>query len=526
MPKIVEASKLKQEATKEEKVVKPKKVKKVEREAIYTTHQVNGIDIPLESLTLTSEIAMELLDWEDEEVYRVRKLKENPKLKPESVGYGENFLLKDVGGLKINCWNNIKNREFDPRWCQKIVQDILNRHWRFNGESIVIGKTGLVISGQHRLIGLILAAQEWEEGKNKHHWREVWPEVPTIQACVWTGIEEDQKTVNTIDNTRPRHESDAVYTSDIFSDLEPGEKKLCSRMLGKALNLLWTRLNCHGSFEKYQTVATSMEWLERHGRLKRAVRHIYGCNQERVLSHNLRLSVGECSALLYLMAQSKSDPDDYRNGDPPSEEQLDFSLWERAEEFWLQVSKGHKNLEPVTKALQALIDLEGGRGTEKRAILAKAWAQFGVNHKATESDLVLEYDEKDGVPTGKLKDAPTFEGADQGERVPGSDNPDPSEVEVAEGTERQVGLFRIVREAGFWNVYNDEHDKPLASFKTEPQAEEWVRKEQEKLARREGMKEKLLENRKNGSKGKGKKKAEEEDEEPAEEGEEEIEEEG
>lgn len=528
--------------------VKPKTTLKTQERSVVFPKVCVGTDlqhlipIPLEQTIVTAALARRLLGWETEEQYKARKLKANPKAKEKDLMFGDKYLLLDLNGNKVQCWHNLRNRRLRMSHVKSLAQDILNGKWKFNGEALIVGKTGLGLSVQHRLIALVLAAQEWA-GPNKAMWEKRWPTEPIIHALLVTGIEEDMETINTLDNVLARNLEDVFQASGLFRALEGNPKAMaeCSRMAAKAVDLLWLRLNCHGGGQKYQTHSASADWLERHPKVLKAVKFIHDANQERQLSSlkvnphkkdgeegadaKVSLSAGECAALLYLMAQSQSNYDDYRNAEPsPSEKALDMGLWDRACEFWLEMKDGAKSLQPVRNALAALIDLEGSRSMEKRAVLALAWKQYAEKHKITAEHLELEYVENETTGQPQLEEAVTFEGADQGDKAPGSEAKDPTLEEIEKSTADLEG-YRVMEEDGAYNVYHSDQDTdaPLSSHKTEQKAEAWVQKELSKAEQVKEMEETVAK-AKNGKKAK-KVKAEPEPDEVEDETEEEIDEE-
>src|SRR5207244_4072881 len=98
--------------------------------------------------------------------------------------------------------------------------------------------------------------------------------------------------------------------------------------------------------------------------------------------------------------------DEYRNQEPPTERGLDWSLWDKAEEFWTLLAAG-KDFIHVRTALNGLVDSApgsednqglGGRGPEKMAVLAKAWERW-KDHPATGGP---PFDKADLAPDGCL----------------------------------------------------------------------------------------------------------------------------
>ena len=158
---------------------------------------------------VTVEFAKKLLGWQSEEDYineETEGMDKEAKAKVKGVEFGKDYLLTDVEGSKVRCLNNLRNRPFSQSWALELAQSILNKQQKFNGESIIIGKTELVLSAQHRLIGLVLANQIWEgkgnlkkkEGDQSDHWKEKWPTPPVWEGVVVFGVDEDEETVHTL----------------------------------------------------------------------------------------------------------------------------------------------------------------------------------------------------------------------------------------------------------------------------------------------------------------------------------------
>jgi len=51
--------------------------------------------------------------------------------------------------------NNSHNRKLNIRRLNKFKRDIINGMWLYNGESIIVSKTGKLIDGQHRLVAVV-----------------------------------------------------------------------------------------------------------------------------------------------------------------------------------------------------------------------------------------------------------------------------------------------------------------------------------------------------------------------------------
>ena len=242
----------------------------------------NGTDLIINGVgEITRQQAEEMMGWETESSYKRRMMAENPARvargerevteeectysimsEPDSDGkrkvIGTNHFttvpvvyLGDDGKLKtfqerVRCWKNIGNRSFNLPHCRKLAQDILNRKVRLNGESIIIGETGLDLSAQHRLTALILACHIWTATKNEKI-KANWPHEPTWPSLLVRGIKEDQETVSTIDNTKPRDSGDVIETSGMFLEdadgkaMSAADRRECSRMMASAVDFMWVR---------------------------------------------------------------------------------------------------------------------------------------------------------------------------------------------------------------------------------------------------------------------------------------------
>lgn len=403
----------------------PKRQVIKEREVKYPTICINGIEIPEDSLKITVEDAKIALGWETEADYFNREKEEHPKTSREACSFGDDFLLEDEQKNKVRCWNNAENRPFYESWARSLAQDILKRQWRCNLETIIISKTGRILSGQHRLVGLVLAGQLWA-GKNKNLWARYWDEEPYIMSLVATGGSEEQEVVNTLDNVKPRSLGDIFFTSPLFADLNTKQRKEASRMLDTAVDFLMyrTKPSRESDAYKYQTHSTEIEFLDRHKKLLEYLRYMLKVNEERVLSAKpYKLRPGICAAILYLMASSESDPDTYLAAEPPSEEVLNFENEAKALRFWDELVKGTALFEPLKVAFTQLAatiradedNTEDAKPFEKRILLANAWALFLDDQPMYLEDIQPQLGTKEDG-TKFISEWPTFGGIDWGEQ--------------------------------------------------------------------------------------------------------------
>lgn len=376
---------------------KSKKLPEITRQVIYPEVQVN---VAAGANALTVQQMKDLLGWQEE---------------TEEVKFGGDYLLTDAGGKKVRCLNNAHNRPLTESWARTIAQDILNKHWKFNGETIIIGRTGLVLSGQHRLIGGVLAEQD-RTGPQEHHWKSRWDGPITMDCLVVFGIEESGEITRTLDNVKPRTLADVLFCDEaVFGKVKPADRQKLCRMADYAVRIVWHRTGAGiDAFAPKRTHSEALDFIDRHGKILKAVKHIFEEDKDGHISKIL--SPGTAAGLLYLMASCKSDVDKYRNADTRSEKKMDFEQWEKACEFWVLLSANAAEMEEVRKGLNNLVDPETGEAAplaHKMALLIKAWNVFAQGYEITAKDLKLKKEtDEEGVK--HLVECPTCGGIDLG----------------------------------------------------------------------------------------------------------------
>ena len=374
---------------------------------------------------------------------------------------------------KVRCWHNRGNRPFDSagvRWAEEIMDMILHGQWAgpltipgetVNGETIRFSKYGDMLSGQHQGTGLIWADTALKAQQKKEAMRAVelgstvvtnpkypfWQdkEGPVIETIVVTGLSSDERVLRTIDYVKPRTVGDMLYTMPLFRENDMNERREMTRMLAAAINTLWHRTDTKG----YMTHPEVVGFLERHNTLLECVEHLFvednGVTKNDRMSRlegeedaeytarmevvkkegarrisKLKVQPGMAAALMYLMATSgtphesadKPTADCYRNMMPPNEEVLDWSLWERARDFWSRFA-GHHTFLPVRMAIGRLIDSSandddnqglGGRIDERLAIICKAWNVFKDHPESSGPPFPFEITEDGRIVCDDLKD--------------------------------------------------------------------------------------------------------------------------
>jgi hypothetical protein len=375
---------------------------KTSREVVYKSV---GSKLCVGDNPFTAAMAKELLGWQAES---------------ENIKFGKDFLLVDDTGAKVRCYNNIANRPLYRSQLALLKQEHLRKRWKLNGEPIIIGKTGLVLNGQHQMISLVLAVQTWE--KQRGLWKDYWSTEPTMEKVVTMGIEETDDVANTMDTCKSRTFTDVVFRSHYFADSPLNERKALSRIANYAVRLLWTRTGA--SEDAYGVRITHSEllgFIARHPKLLGAVKHIH---EENSTGNSIGrfLSPGAAAGLLYLMATSSTDRekdshDGYAQVAFPSEEQLDFSRWNKACEFWVLVAAGSAEFRAIN-TVRASMGEEGKTTLDECcSLMVNAWLSFIAKEPLTTISLALSYlHDKNGYPT--LSELPTLGGIDIGKTEP------------------------------------------------------------------------------------------------------------
>lgn len=399
---------------------------------------------------LTASKAKELLGWEEVEA------------KDASCSVDVAALI----GKNVRMLRNTKNRYITTGWVQTLRQEHLNKKWRFNGEAIVVGKYGNVLSGQHRLLSLICAEHERTEGDAKEHWQTVWPTEVTMETLVVFGVDEGDDTFKTLNCGKPGTFAEVLFRSEHLAKVKAKDRKEVARMADYAIRLLWDRTGEKSDpYHPRRTHGEAMEFLDRHPKLLAAVKHIHEENQTgkdddgRALPPSIGqyVSPGYAAGILYLMAATKTDGAAYATSGHTAKD-CDLKSWDKAEEFWVALSQGVRGgLAAVCRAIGSLADPDsgvGGKLSEKIAILTRAWAAFLATGKVTPKDVDIggvSKDEETGdvEATGcysidedgvvKFDDDRTFGGIDKAGRV---------DVSAEEGQEDDGGSVEETKPDG------------------------------------------------------------------------------
>ena len=316
-----------------------------------------------------------------------------------------------------------------------------------NGEPIIVSQRGQITSGLKRLLALIDAREEWDRNPEKYP---KWKTEPVLETTVIYGTSDDPRIVQTNDNTHARTESHTFFVGGSAGrilgkpndSIPPKERNELCRAFQGAVDFLWRRATV-GKYWGFKTNRTAQEFADAHPMLYKCLKFIYQNNNKKnswALSRGLRITPGVLAAVMYLMAQGRSEAHKWRNG-PATEKKLDKSLWGQAESYWSGMAKPDKEgklfvmTSDIIAALHSLEDEGlGGRISEKLCVIANSWALYlEGTKKFSEENLTLKYG-RDAKGNVVIIDAPDFGGIDRGPQfsAPAESGEDDEDEELPE----------------------------------------------------------------------------------------------
>lgn len=394
------------------KISQPKKTL-AKREVVYKSVKMR---IYQDDDPIDAKRAKKMLGWTEES---------------ENVKFGSEYLIKDLDDKKIRCSNNLTNRPITPSNYMTLQSEILHKNWcgpngpghTVNGENIIIGETGSILNGQHTLIAVVLASQEWT--KNGGTWKEYWKTEPVIDKTVITGISEEDKVVNTIDTARPRTLADVIFRSVYFAKYGKVERIAMAKWTAHAIKFVWDRTGASfDAFNPKPSLTDQLDFLDRHPKLLDCIIHIYEENgkENRITRFH---TPGYSAGLLYLMSAAKDDREtddgkgycDVEKARLSSEKSLGLEMWDKACEFWVLLAGDNAGMEPVVEAIAEIKNEEEEVPIRSRAILVLAWNKFSVGKPIKANHLELAYDvetDEEGKECYTLANHPVIGGIDIG----------------------------------------------------------------------------------------------------------------
>lgn len=359
--------------------------------------------------------------------------------------FGTNYLFRDMDGVTTRCHNVMsKQRPFDPGLARRWMDEILRGNWKQNFESMVVGRTGLLIEGQHRMVALIWACQEYRKDPSRYPYWYSRKCDPYIDCLIVFGGDEDAETVNTYNTGKPRTLSDAIFAAGLFdldstsSEDRKTAKKL-SDILSYAIRELWSRTAAGVGLDIHSPSVSHSELLkffQRHSRLLECVKFILENEDGKYKRISSVLTLGYASALLYLMGCSSTQANNeegtgYSDIAEPDESLLDWSLWDKATDFWIDVASRNKSMNALIESIGNLLDqglrcfvkdydfgesadpIIGVLNEERKALVIKAWNLYVDDKPITEAKLRLEV-AVDGEGRVTRQETPTCYGIDVG----------------------------------------------------------------------------------------------------------------
>lgn len=294
-------------------------------------------------------------------------------------------IFKDLEGNQIKMTKNATNRPFKIGFAKRYMLDMLRKKWAMNAETIVIDEHGMVQSGQHRLVGLVLAQQELK--KNPAKWAKYWPSeggVPAtveIECLIFTGISSAPEVINTLDIGQKRTLADILYRDSRFpANMAPKKKALLANILAGATRLVWIRSQGKSvSDAPHYPHSEAMDFLEEHPEILSSVYHIWalqGGNAADGQNVSRYLSMPYAAGLHYLMATSATDSEEYQEKGPSV---LNFALKDRADEFWTQFANGKlPEAHPIARLKKLLLSQEASSGMGRDEIVTMVVKAFNL----------------------------------------------------------------------------------------------------------------------------------------------------
>jgi len=353
---------------------------------------------------MTAAKAKELLGWREES---------------ENVKFGGDFLLRDKKGNKVLCYNNVGNRPYKHSRTLAYHQDILRRRWQFNGQPRVISKEGHILSGQHVLAALVLAAQEYNLHPGK--WSAYWQQEPYIETLVVSGIESSEAVKNTIDCARESTLADVLYRTEHFADVKPKHREALGKVCQYGVRLLWKRVDQRrDAYSPIDTRSEQVDFLNRHPKLIDCTIHIFEQNGGAEQAIRKYIALGSAAGLMYLMGCARSNPHSYyHSSSEKSEENLDWSLWDKAESFWTLLASSSSEMKAVRDEHLRL--LQDGRASSevREALLVRAWLRYASGVEIRPRDLTLQFDSEKEF---RLAVRPLCGGIDGGDQTESADD--------------------------------------------------------------------------------------------------------
>lgn len=306
-------------------------------------------------------------------------------------------LFRDLTKKKIKLNNNSTNRPLRLPLAKRYMSDICRNKWKLNGETMVFDDKKKCQSGQHRLVGFILAEQQrqLQEAFWKEHYG--WDGPITIECVVVEGISHEDDTVNTIDQGQKRSSGDVIYRANIFgsvTDTKPRQKM--SNMLAGTIRLVWLRVGGKKvSDAPHFPISESMDFLKAHPKLQECVEYIAiedtsgGADGAKMSKY---VSLPYAAGLMYLMGTSNTDRLEYAE---KGGEAISFEMMPKAKEFWNLFSSGTglDSTHPISVLKDLLMGMSASAGMARDLIIGmiiKAFNAWLDEREVSDKDIRIE----------------------------------------------------------------------------------------------------------------------------------------
>ena len=382
---VVESPTTKKKVRKRKSVKKGVAKKKTARVVTrYWVSEAPSAFVKVDDDSITYEDAQQMLGWVTES---------------DDLKFGDDFLCRDIDGRKVRCENNKDNVPFAPVRAATYKQEILNGNWRLNGEPVIFGVTGNVLSAQHTLVGFILAVQTWRRNPDEYP---LWKEEPTLSTYVSVGIDESDEVVNTIDTGKRRQLSHVLFRSEILSSVKKKDRTKVAKMCDSPVRTVWDRTG--QKFDAYSPRLTHSEalgYLKEHPKLIQCVKNIHDQDVEQGISKYL--PPGVAAGLLYLMGCDSTKKGGKRA----------WSSMTKAKEYFRCIAKSEAASSAVGRKIVGLFNQGLGTLDERVALVVMGWLAYKEKTLVEAKDLKLKYNQdRDGFKY--LSEYPSVGGIDYG----------------------------------------------------------------------------------------------------------------
>lgn len=361
-----------------------------EREIIYPEYDCRIFAESKDDGPLTEEIASRLLG------YQISK--------DEESDYDEFLYRCPVSNRTVINDNNNQNRPFMKALAWHWSNVVLSRQWKVNGESMIIGETGMTLDCQHRLNGLMIAVARWRAAPEDFP---AWDSEPFIESFVVYGISENRDVVNTINTGKSRSIADAIYASGIFEGVSAKESRILSKAVAFAIRLIWERTGAGADYITDKTTPVeALQFLDRHQTILPMLQELYDLDNEEDSAISNYLHIGYATALMYLMSTCKTGKA-YFEADERDEDNASFSGSTKAKNFWERIAKGDEIAQPLLRVLDKFKAEEASQ-LHYIAAIVKSWNLYVKGQDLTNSKIKPKQNE-----FGVLTENPVIGGLDK-----------------------------------------------------------------------------------------------------------------